>query len=302
MADRDSELNAVAAKQHRIVTTKRLRMLGMSSAVVVRRVAEGDLTRLHRGVYLVGPGPPAAKGRCLAAVLGAGDGALLAMTDAASLWDIAKARGSRIDVLVPAHRHPELDGVRIHRCRRIHHDDTSLIDSIPVTSIERTLCDLAAVLLYGDLKRAFEKAEGQRLVDHRKLGEAVERMRGTPGAGIMRRLLGYDPRPATETRSELEIAFLELVMAAGLPPYQRNVMVHGEDVDAYWPQANLVVELQSYTWHSDPDAFERDHGKLAKLRLAGCEVLALTYKQVTGESDWVARALWSIIRPKAEAA
>ena len=188
-------------------------------------------------------------------------------------------------------RAAKLKGVHIHRCRRIHPDDISLVDSIPVTSVERTLCDLASILPYADLKRAFERAERLRHIDHRKLREGVERMRGTPGAAAMRRLLGYDPRPATETRSELEIAFLELVTEAGLPAYQRNVLVHGYDIDAYWPEASLVVELQSYTWHSDPEAFERDHTKLAKLRLAGCEVLALTHRQVTYEGDWVTGAI-----------
>ena len=181
-----------------------------------------------------------------------------------------------------------------------------MVDSIPVTSVERTICDLAADLPYADLKRAFEEAERRHLIDHRKLREAVERMRGMAGAAAMRQLLGYDPRPATETRSDLEIAFLELVTSAGLPPYQRNVVVLGEDIDAYWPEANLVVELQGYTWHSDPEAFERDHAKLARLRLAGYTVHAFTYRQVTAEGDWVAGAIRSILdesgeepRPKA---
>ena len=174
------------------------------------------------------PGLRRRKGRWLAAVLGAGEGALLSRTCAAALHEIAKPRGSRIDVLVPAHRRAaQLKGVRVHRCRRIHPDDISLVDSIPVTSVERTICDLATVLPYADLKRAFEQAERRQLIDHRKLREAVERMSGSPGAATMRQLLGYDPRPATETRSELEIAFLELVTDAGLPPYQRNVSVHG---------------------------------------------------------------------------
>ena len=72
-------------------------------------------------------------------------------------------------------------------------------------------------------------------------------------------------------------------------------MVHGEDVDAYWPEANLVVELQSYTWHSDPEAFERDHAKLAKLRIAGFNVHAFTYHQVNGEAEWVTDALASLL-------
>ncbi len=284
MADRDAELNRVAARQHRIVTSRRLRLLGFSRSWVTRQIADGQITRLHHKVYLVGPGAPTREGRWLAAVLAAGEGALLARTNAAALHDIAKSRGSRIDVLIPAHRRVKLKGVRIHRCRRIHPDDSSLVDSIPVTSVERTICDLAADVPYADVKRAFEEAERRHLIDHRKLREAVERMRGTAGAAAMRQLLGYDPRPATETRSELEIAFLELVTNAGLPPYQRNVVVFGNDIDAYWPEAKLVVELQSYTWHSDPEAFERDHVKLARLERNGVKTLALTYKQVTQDS------------------
>ena len=295
MADRNAELNRIASRQHRIVTTRRLRCLGFSPSWVTRQIGDGEITRLHHKVYLVGPGPPSRKGRWLAAVLGAGEGALLCRTHAAALWGFAKARGSRIDVVVPAHRRPKLMGVRVHRCRRIHQDDVSLVDSIPVTSAERSLCDLASVLPYADLKRAFERAERLRLLDHKKLRKAVERMEGTKGASTMRSLLGYDPRPAAETRSELEIAFLELVTNAGLPPYQRNVSVHGYDVDAYWPEANLVVELQSYTWHSDPEAFERDHAKLAALHLAGCEVLALTYRQMTQESEWVIEAIRTLL-------
>jgi len=300
VSERDLRLNAIAAQQHRIVTTRRLRSLGLSSSIVSRRVADSDLTRLHHEVYLVGPGPPTLKGRWLAAVLGAGEGALLAKTSAAALWDIAKPRGSRIDVLIPANRRaPKLRGVRVHRCRRIHPDDISVVDSIPVTSAERTLCDRAPILPYADLKRTFERAERLRLIDHRLLGEAVDRMHGTPGAATMRRLLGHDPRPATETRSELEIAFFQLVTKADLPPYQRNVLVRGYEVDAYWPEANLVVELQSYTWHSDPEAFERDHAKLANLRIAGFEVLALTHRQVTREGAWAVGAIRSILEEAA---
>ena len=291
MADRDAALNRIAARQHRIVTTKRLSSLGFTPQWVTRQIADGQITRLHRAVYVVGPGPPTPRGRWLAAVLAAGEGALLAHTNAAALWGIAKSRGSRIDVTIPANRRAKLDGVRIRRCRRIHPDDISLVDSIPVTSAERTVCDLATVLPYADVKRAFEQAERLRILDHRKLREAAQRMRGTRGAATMRQLLGYDPRPATETKSELEVALLELVTAAGLPPYQRNVSILGHDIDAFWPQANLIVELQSYTWHSDPEAFERDHAKLAELRLAGFEVHAFTHRQVTKEGDWVMAAL-----------
>jgi very-short-patch-repair endonuclease len=96
----------------------------------------------------------------------------------------------------------------------------------------------------------------------------------------LRDLLNYDPARAAETRSELERLFLDLIRDARLPVPQVNVLVEGFEVDAYWPEARLVVELQGYAHHSDRETFERDHLKLAHLKLAGFEFLPLTYRQV----------------------
>jgi Protein of unknown function (DUF559) len=84
--------------------------------------------------------------------------------------------------------------------------------------------------------------------------------------------------------------------AAGLPLPQLNVLVDGYLVDAYWPQARLVVELQSYQHHAHRQAFDRDYAKLGRLRLGGYEVLPLTHRQVTEEADWVVGALRSLLR------
>jgi very-short-patch-repair endonuclease len=74
-----------------------------------------------------------------------------------------------------------------------------------------------------------------------------------------------------------------------------NVLVAGYVVDAYWPSARLVVELQGYAHHSDRDVFERDHRRLARLRLAGYEVLALTWRQVCEERNWVISAVTALL-------
>jgi very-short-patch-repair endonuclease len=231
---------------------------------------------MHQGVYLVGPGPPSRKGFWLAAVLAAGQGALLAGKCAAALHGIHLYRGSRIDVVIPYGRNARIDGVRIHRSRRLHPDDHYVVEAIPVTSPERTLVDLAAALSPGDLKRAYERAEELRIVDHLKLGAAVERSANAPRIGNLRELLGYDPAPINEARAELEKHFYRVVTNAGLPPYSRNVVVEGFEVDAYWPGAALVVELQGCAYHSDRETFIRDHRKNAALQAAGNRVLPVT--------------------------
>jgi very-short-patch-repair endonuclease len=64
-----------------------------------------------------------------------------------------------------------------------------------------------------------------------------------------------------------------------------------------------VIELQSYEFHAHRQAFERDNSKLARLQVAGYEVLPLTHRQLAEESDWVVGALCSVLdRRLAEAA
>jgi very-short-patch-repair endonuclease len=121
--------------------------------------------------------------------------------------------------------------------------------------------------------------------------ELLQRSNGRRGFAALRALVAYDPSRAVGARSELELRFLDLVRDAGLPAPQVNVPVEGFVVDAYWPFAHLVVELQGYAYHSDRATFERDHARLARLKLAGYDVLALTWRQVTEEAAWVAGAI-----------
>lgn len=287
-SERERRLNAVAHGQHRIVTTRRLRSLGFDSGAVHRRTIDGRLRRLYPGVYLVGPGEPTRVGRWLAAVLACGDGALLRRRSAGALWNLVGLRGSKPETLIPYARCVKVRGVSVQRSRLIHADDRAMMSGIPVTSIERTLVDLASDLSSGDLKRALEQAESLRLVDWRTLEAAVGRAQGRPGVGALRALLGYDPAPANETRSELERRFFRIVTEAGLPPYGRNVVVEGIEVDAFWAEARVVVELQSYAFHSDKDTFITDHRKNAKLQAAGHRVLPVTDDQTRRPDELVA--------------
>ena len=169
------------------------------------------------------------------------------------------------------------------------------VDGIRVTSPERTLLDLAGVLSITQLRRAYEQAERLRILDHGRLAAIVTRAKGRAGVAALRRVASIDPEPGTRLKSELERAFRDLVESSGLPPYLPNTVVAGHEVDAYWPQARLVVELQSRTWHTDPEAFEADHAKRAELMAAGYTVLALTYEQVTQKGPETVRTLGRLL-------
>jgi very-short-patch-repair endonuclease len=198
------------------------------------------------------------------------------------------------DVTIPTRNGRRRPGITVHRCRIDPHDRAA-VHGIPVTSIPRTLLDLAEVLAPTQLQRAYERAERLRVLDVVAVRELLARSNGRRGVAAVRALLDYDPAPAAEAVSELELRFLDLMRDFGPPRPHVNVLVEGYLVDAYWPAARLVVELQGYAYHSDRLAFERDHARLARLKLAGYEVLALTWHQVTKEPAWVRSALASLL-------
>ena len=173
----------------------------------------------------------------------------------------------------------------------LHPDDQTIVDAIPVTSIPRTLLDLAVTLTPTQRRRVYEEAERVGALDTNAIRALLARSNGHRGAPRLAALLAYDPTAAAETRSDLEKDLLDLVRAAGLPMPQMNVLVEGFLVDACWPEAGLVVELDSWAYHRTRDAFVRDREKLVRLRIAGIDVLPISDEKLNREPASVVAAI-----------
>ncbi len=125
---------------------------------------------------------------------------------------------------------------------------------IPVTSVARTICDLAATESPDAVERAFQEALYRETVTPRALAEVLAREPRRRGAAVIRALL-HDPRM---TRSKRERLLLKLIDSAQLPRPITNVRLHGYLVDAYWPEQRLVLEFDGWQAHGHRNAFERD--------------------------------------------
>jgi very-short-patch-repair endonuclease len=88
-------------------------------------------------------------------------------------------------------------------------------------------------------------------------------------------------------RSDLERRFRDLVLAAGLPRPQTNVVVEGYELDAYWEAEGFAVELDSYATHGSPLSFETDKEREDDLLLAGIEMIRVTGPRFEREPDRV---------------
>jgi hypothetical protein len=297
----DTLVARLATRQQGAVARWQLIALGVGETAIDRRIADGRLRRIHRGVYAVGSLDR--NGHWMAAVLACGEGALLSHRDAAALWELRDTARSAIDVTIPGGSRRSRRRLTIHSAADWHPADRAEVEGIPVTAIARTLLDLAEVVSSEQLRLAYEEAEKRRILDFRELDELVQRSNGRRGLAALRALFDLDPSPAADSKSPLESMFLDLVRSAGLPLPQLNVLVERYLVDAYWPAARLVVELQSYEHHAHRLAFDRDYSKLARLRLAGYEVVPFTYRQLRDEPAWVVESVRVMLdRARAEAA
>lgn len=294
---RERQLAALAARQHGVVDRGQLIALGLTTGAIERRLRCRRLVPLHRGVYAVGHGRLSRRGTWMAAVLACGEGrrsrgeakpALLSHHSAAALWGLIRPVASPVDVTSPRGR-PGRKGIRLHR-GRIHPEDRKLRDLIPVTSVARTLFDFAEAADRRSLERAFEEAERLRLLDLTALERVCARGPGRRAQRPIRDLLSRE-RSTGVLRSPLESDFGSFCREHGLPSPATNAYVLGLEVDAVWPVARLVVELDGFAYHGHRAAFERDRKRDAALQVAGYRVLRLTHRRIASEPAAVAAEL-----------
>ena len=253
----------------------------------------GHLLRLHPGVYAVGHARLRREGHWLAAVLAVGPGAALSHRDAAGLHGLRPANHARIDVSTTGWAGSSVK-IAVHRTRSLDAQDTTTVHGIPVTTVARTLVDLAAIVPHDHLAAAIKQAERQRTFDLRAVEAALARTWGRTGPGHRALRKAIAERAALQgavTLSSLEDAFLRLLRTAGLPLPATNVDIEGFQIDAVWRTQRIAVELDGWQDHGTRQAFERDRERDATLTAAGWRVVRFTYHQITDRPDAVIRTL-----------
>jgi predicted transcriptional regulator of viral defense system len=275
----------LAAKQHRVATRWQLRKCGLGREAIRHRVKNGRLQQLHEDVFVVGPGDPGRESFLIAAVLACGKGAVLSHRTAADRWGLIRTASPAIHVTVPRTKKPAVDGVTVHLTRRLTSPDWTKRNGIPVTSVPRTLIDLAALAKPRELVKALEQAQRLRLFDMGAVAEVLGRSRGRRGAKALRQALAELKDEPPDTRSPLEDEFVDFCEQRHIPPPQLNVVIAGFCVDAAWPDKKVVVELDSRTHHSGIHAFEEDRKRDAKLQVAGHRIVRVTRHRLNHEAD-----------------
>jgi very-short-patch-repair endonuclease len=225
-------------------------------------------------VFALGHPSVPIEGRMVAALITVGPEAVLSHATAAWWWGLADRAPDRIELTNPR-RAKDRDGFRVHRARDI---ERARHRRFPITTVARTMLDIAAGSSVSEVRRALAEAEYRRLLDVEEIKRVLGG--GRPGSRTLRRALSaHEPRLA-RTRSRVERRFFELCERAGLQLPEVNAKVGRMTVDALWRHAGLAVELDTYATHGSPARMERDRRRELHLRAAGFAVLRYTDQQI----------------------
>jgi Transcriptional regulator, AbiEi antitoxin len=284
-------IRELASSAHGVVTRRELEEAGITAEEIRNRLGKGVLTRVHRGVYRAGHLAPNIEAMYLAAVKACGEHALLAGPAAGYLWALIKGSPPRPEVLTATGR--RVSGVIVHRARRTDLSDRGRRRGIPVTSVPRTLVDLASSLPESALARACHEAGVKYRTTPRQVEAVLGRLPNAAGRAKLRRvLLGEVP----VTLSRLESRFLRLLREAGLPLPITNRVAGGRRVDCRWPGRRLTVELDSYRFHNSRHSWEQDRRREREARTRGDEFRRYTWGDVFEDPRFLLAELRALLQ------
>jgi very-short-patch-repair endonuclease len=293
----DRPLADLARRQHGVVGRRQLLGKGWSEREIHSRLRTGRLHRLHAGAYAVGHEVIPREGRWLAGVLASGDEAVLSHWSAAALWLIRPNSRSRIDVTVPR---PSRSWRQIHRhISVVPSDERTEEKRIPVTTVPRTILDLAATEPASVIESLLREAEYRRLYDRLSLRDLLERYPRRRGVRRARAALGRLEGERGHRRSPLEERFAAFLRRYRLPPPRFNdwIVLGGRrfQADCHWPGTGQIVELDGWQAHGTRSAFREDRTRDRVLRVAGYSATRVVEAQLDDEPEALAADLRALL-------
>ena len=181
---------------------------------------------------------------------------------------------------------------------RLPADELTVVGGVPVTTVPRTIFDIAAARKRREVERAFHEAEVRGLTDRLSLPDLLDRYPGRAGTPLLRELLGIGPVGGA-TANDFEAAFADLLERHQLPRprFNPDLVVGGRHFrpDCAWMESRVAVELDSRTVHATRKAFEADRERDRIFAAEGWRVIRITWRQLTGSSEAIVRDLRRVL-------
>jgi very-short-patch-repair endonuclease len=246
---------AIASWQAGAISRHQLLDAGLSSQMITTYLERRRWQMLFRGVYAAFNGPPPRETWLWAAVLRAGEGAVLSHQTAAELHGLIGSPADAIFVTVPASRRVTARGLIIRTSGRIGQAKQPNRDP-PRTSVEETVLDLAQLAgTFDEVCGWITKACAKRLTTEEKLRAALAMRKKIRWRNELTDILAA---AGDGIHSVLEYRYLrDVERAHGLPRsrHQVRVVIDGKTVyrDVYYERYRLAVELDGRLAHPDEE-------------------------------------------------
>jgi very-short-patch-repair endonuclease len=255
-------VRAIAGDQSGIVTRAQLLRAGVDRRVIDRALRSGALHPIHRGVFAtLAPELAGEDALLIAALMAAGDGAVLSHGTAAWRWHIIPAPPARIELTVPRARTPPR-GIALFQ-GQLRPGDLTLNARFPSTSVHRTLLDLAARYDQRALLKALAEAEFHHDIRPTDIERTLRR--GHPGSANLRKALDHHTPGHGQARSQLERRFRKLLIQHQIELPLRNEPLGPWTIDCLWPDRRVAVELDGCQ-HDRPHQADSDDDRDLWLR------------------------------------
>lgn len=285
----DAAAIALFNRQHGYARVAELEKLGLSNSQIAHRVSKGLYTRVARGIVALGSPPPTLPARAMRGVLLAGPGAAASVWTAAQLHQLDAPRDDGIHVVVGRPRRQRNDlKLTIHRSRLLPPEHVTQVHGVPVTTVPRTIADCAGMLdTWAALSMldSWSPSARQWRAIHRVCAQLSN---GRAGVRALAAVTG--PDGDKRFRSTLERRAREALRAHGVPDGQWNVRIGDDEgtireVDVYYANAKLVIEIDGLAVHMRRDIARRDRSTDRRLQLAGRRVLRFPWEDIVFRPD-----------------
>ncbi len=285
---RDAAIARFAAAHHGHFNAMHLEIMGFSDREREHRLDVGRWLLVHEGVYRIAGVPTTWRGDVLAACWAGGTRASASHRCAAVFHMLPGRVGTMIELTCQRWKRTQHGGLIVHESQALPDRDITFIDGIPVTTVERTIFDLCAVVGPKTIDLAIDSALRRELTTFERLAATSRRVgrRGLKGTRLLRRLLSErDPAHAL-SESEQERLLVRVLTDHGFAPPVPQYVIRDQRgefvarVDLAYPSAQIAIEYESYQHHVGKHALVRDSRRRNQIAALGWMVLSATAEDV----------------------
>jgi very-short-patch-repair endonuclease len=298
------QLRPVARRQLGLVSRRQVLETAATPRWLGSRLKTGDLQIIEAGFYLLPGYDRTWDVEALAACLSRGAAARLGFSSAANVFDLVEGQrhDGHLEVVVPhARACPSTDAVTLHRTRRLTSADVAKYGALPVTTVARTIIDLAARLDDDKVERLVDDSLVRRLTSVPLLSSCLSRNAGSGrrGCGSVRSALALWDAGTMQSHAEVVVA--RWLRGLGFATPVAQMAVKGPDgrrwfVDFGWPAFRVVLEVDSFQHHHGPRKLSRDHERRSAIEAEGWRVLSTTVAEIKRGGNMLKAALTALMR------